>query len=344
MPEGMFRNYRKRLSDLLKITEDLNHVKDIDALLDKILYEARQFTNADAGSIYLREGDQLRFSYVQNDTLAGRDPAANKHLYSTQSITINDASISGYVALTGRPLLISDVYDLGEDVPYRFNRSFDEKSNYRTKSILTVPLVTSRQDVIGVMQIINSRNKNGVIKAFSRNDMMYVNFFANNASVAIERAKMTREIILRMIRMAELRDPKETGNHVNRVSAYAIEIYEKWAQNKGIERTVIKKVKDTLRISAMLHDVGKVAISDTILKKPGKLTEAEYAVMKTHTLSGARLFDEAASDWDALAAEVALTHHERWDGTGYPGNIEDVWSENHVLSKGLAGEDIPISG
>ncbi len=344
MPEGMFRNYRKRLSDLLKITEDLNHVKDIDALLDKILYEARQFTNADAGSIYLREGDRLQFSYVQNDTLASRDPAANKHIYSTQSIEISDKSISGYVAQTGKPLLISDVYELEEDVPYRFNRSFDEKSNYRTKSILTVPLVTSRQAIIGVMQIINSRNKNGVIKAFSKNDMMYVNFFANNASVAIERAKMTREIILRMIRMAELRDPKETGNHVNRVSAYAIEIYEKWAQNKGIERTVIKKVKDTLRISAMLHDVGKVAISDTILKKPGKLTDPEYAVMKTHTLSGARLFDEAASDWDALAAEVALTHHERWDGKGYPGNIEDVWSENHVMSNGLAGEDIPISG
>jgi len=344
MPEGMFRNYRKRLSDLLKITEDLNHVKDIDALLDKILYEARQFTNADAGSIYLREGDRLQFSYVQNDTLASRDPAANKHIYSTQSIEISDKSISGYVAQTGKPLLISDVYELEEDVPYRFNRSFDEKSNYRTKSILTVPLVTSRQAIIGVMQIINSRNKNGVIKAFSKNDMMYVNFFANNASVAIERAKMTREIILRMIRMAELRDPKETGNHVNRVSAYAIEIYEKWAQNKGIERTVIKKVKDTLRISAMLHDVGKVAISDTILKKPGKLTDPEYAVMKTHTLSGARLFDEAASDWDALAAEVALTHHERWDGKGYPGNIEDVWSENHVMSSGLAGEDIPISG
>lgn len=344
MPEGMFRNYRKRLSDLLKITEDLNHVKDIDALLDKILYEARQFTNADAGSIYLREGDRLQFSYVQNDTLASRDPAANKHIYSTQSIEISDKSISGYVAQTGKPLLISDVYELEEAVPYRFNRSFDEKSNYRTKSILTVPLVTSRQAIIGVMQIINSRNKNGVIKAFSKNDMMYVNFFANNASVAIERAKMTREIILRMIRMAELRDPKETGNHVNRVSAYAIEIYEKWAQNKGIERTVIKKVKDTLRISAMLHDVGKVAISDTILKKPGKLTDPEYAVMKTHTLSGARLFDEAASDWDALAAEVALTHHERWDGKGYPGNIEDVWSENHVMSSGLAGEDIPISG
>ena len=344
MPEGMFRNYRKRLSDLLKITEDLNHVKDIDALLDKILYEARQFTNADAGSIYLREGDRLQFSYVQNDTLASRDPAANKHIYSTQSIEISDKSISGYVAQTGKPLLISDVYELEEDVPYRFNRSFDEKSNYRTKSILTVPLVTSRQAIIGVMQIINSRNKNGVIKAFSKNDMMYVNFFANNASVAIERAKMTREIILRMIRMAELRDPKETGNHVNRVSAYAIEIYEKWAQNKGIERTVIKKVKDTLRISAMLHDVGKVAISDTILKKPGKLTDPEYAVMKTHTLSGARLFDEAASDWDALAAEVALTHHERWDGKGYPGNIEDVWSENHVMSNVLAGEDIPISG
>jgi HD-GYP domain-containing protein (c-di-GMP phosphodiesterase class II) len=344
MPEGMFSNYRKRLGDLLKITEDLNHVKDIDALLDKILFEARQFTNADAGSIYLREGDRLQFSYVQNNTLASRDPTANKHIYSTQSIAISDKSISGYVALTGKPLLISDVYELGDDVPYCFNRSFDEKSNYRTKSILTVPLVTSRQTIIGVMQIINSHNKIGVIKPFSKNDMMYVNFFANNASVAIERAKMTREIILRMIRMAELRDPKETGMHVNRVSAYAIEIYEKWAQNKGIERKVIKRVKDTLRISAMLHDVGKVAISDTILKKPGKLTDDEYAVMKTHTLSGARLFDEAASDWDALAAEVALTHHERWDGKGYPGIIEDVWSEKCIEGQGLAGEDIPISG
>ena len=300
--------------------------------LDKILYEARQFTNADAGpSIFAREN---RFSYVQNDT-AGRDPA-NKHLYSTQSITINDASSP--VWTDRATALISDVYDLGEIID---STGVLMKSNYRINPFDSPPC-HSRQDDRGDDH--QFRNKNGVIKAFSRNDMMYVNFFANNASVAIERAKMTREIILRMIRMAELRDPKETGNHVNRVSAYAIEIYEKWAQNKGIERTVIKKVKDTLRISAMLHDVGKVAISDTILKKPGKLTEAEYAVMKTHTLSGARLFDEAASDWDALAAEVALTHHERWDGQGYPGNIEDVWSENHVLSKGLAGEDIPISG
>lgn len=344
MSEGTLQNYRKRLDRLLKIAEELNHIKDIDALLDKILYETRQFTNADAGSIYLREGARLQFSYVQNDTLSARDASANKHLYSTQSIEINERSISGYVAQTGQSLLINDVYKLGDDVPYRFNRSFDEKSNYRTKSILTVPLATSRQTNIGVMQIINSRNVKGVIKAFSKNDLMYVNFFANNASMAIERAKMTREIIMRMIRMAELRDPKETGNHVNRVSAYAIEIYEKWAQNKGIEWDVIKKVKDTLRISAMLHDVGKVAISDTILKKPGKLTEEEYEVMKLHTISGARLFDEASSDWDACAAEVALTHHERWDGKGYPGHIEDITSDNPVCGKGLAGEEIPISG
>ena len=91
--------------------------------------------------------------------------------------------------------------------------------------------------------------------------------------MAIERAKTTREIILRMIKMAELRDPKETGHHVNRVGSYAIEIYHKWAKSKGIQEEEIKRYKDNLRIAAMLHDVGKVAIPDAILKNPAKLSD-----------------------------------------------------------------------
>ena len=102
-------------------------------------------------------------------------------------------------------------------------------------------------------------------------DKLYVTHFANDAAIAIERAKMTREMVMKMIKMSELRDPHETGNHVNRVGAYAIEIYDKWASNHGIGEDAIKKTKDGLRISAMLHDVGKVAISDAILKKLSKV-------------------------------------------------------------------------
>jgi len=180
------------------------------------------------------------------------------------------------------------------------------------------------------MQIINAKDKDEQVIPFDENDKLFVSFFANNASIAIERAKMTREIILRMIRMAELRDPKETGHHVNRVGTYAIEIYQHYAEKKGFDKNEIKKYKDILRIAAMLHDVGKVAISDTILKKPGKLTDEEYNVMKTHTLSGEQLFDDKVSELDVISSEIAISHHEKWDGTGYP--------------KGLKGEETSLGG
>ncbi|MGA2141096.1 MAG: HD domain-containing phosphohydrolase [Brevinematales bacterium] len=332
-----------KFKELLRITENLNHVKDVDSLLDNILYEARLFTKADSGSIYLADGKKLKFSYVQNDTLAKIDDTNNKYIYSIFEIPINDNSIAGYVALTGESLIIDDVYKIGNDVPYSFNSYFDSMSSYRTKSMLTVPLITSRQNILGVMQIINAKGPDGEIIPFTEEDRMYVAFFSNNASVAIERAKMTREILLRMIKMAELRDPKETGNHVNRVASYSIEIYEKWAKKKGFSLDEIKQVKDILRIAAMLHDVGKVAISDTILKKPGRLTPQEFAQMKMHTVYGARLFDDAVSDWDALSAEVALNHHERWDGQGYMGRV--VCGEDECdTGPGKVGEEIPILG
>jgi response regulator RpfG family c-di-GMP phosphodiesterase len=333
-----------KFKELLRITENLNHVKDVDSLLDSILYEARLFTNADAGTIYLADGNNLKYSYVQNDTLAKIDEANNKYIYSIFEIPINDKSMSGYVALTGKPLIIDDVYNIRGNVPYSFNSYFDEISSYKTISALTVPLITSRQHVIGVMQILNSKNKKGEIIPFTKEDMMYVAFFANNASVAIERAQMTREILLRMIKMAELRDPKETGNHVNRVASYSIEIYERWAKKKGLPLSEIKQTKDVLRIAAMLHDVGKVAISDTILKKPGKLSPEEFEMMKMHTIFGARLFDNSVSDWDALSAEVALNHHERWDGKGYMGRITNKGDEFYISGPGKKGEEIPILG
>jgi response regulator RpfG family c-di-GMP phosphodiesterase len=89
-----------------------------------------------------------------------------------------------------------------------------------------------------------------------------------------------------MISMAELRDPKETGQHVNRVASYAVEIYERWALQRKIPREEIERNRDILRMAAMLHDVGKVAISDLILKKAGPLSGEEYEIMKTHSIKG----------------------------------------------------------
>jgi len=222
------------------------------------------------------------------------------------------------------------VYNLPGDVPYSFNPAFDRQSSYRTKSVLTIPLMTSTRRIVGVLQMLNPINEKGEIHEFTAEEEIFTTFLANNASSVIEIAKMTRDNILRMVQMAGLRDPKETGNHVKRVGSYCIEIYQDWAVKRGIEHSRIKHMRDHLKIASMLHDVGKVAIPDVILKKPGRLDEEEFKIMRTHTDQGALLFDPSVSELDALSHDIALSHHEKWDGTGYP--------------RQLKGEEIPLAG
>jgi len=149
--------------------------------------------------------------------------------------------------------------------------------------------------------------------------------------------------------MSALRDPKETGMHVNRVAGYAVEIYERYANKYKIEEKEVQKNRDILRMAAMLHDVGKIAISDSILKKPGKLNKNEFDTMKAHTYLGARLFIDKQSEFDEVATQIALTHHEKWNGQGYPGHI-DINTGNPKKKdkqgnpKGLKGQEIPLWG
>jgi len=327
---------------ILQVMEKLSQIKDVHALLAEVLLQARRLTRADAGSIYLIENNVLNFSYIQNEALFGASEV-NRYLYASHTVAVDNHSLSGYVALTGKPLLIDDAYDLPPGMPFTFNDSFDRSSGYRTQSILAVPLVTSRNKTVGVLQIINPLNDDGQPATFTPGDLLLLNHFADNAAAAIERAMMTREIIMRMIQMCELRDPHETGMHANRVGAYAAEVYHQWSRKQGIAEDEIKQHKDSLRIAAMLHDLGKVAISDLILRKPDRLNSREFRIMQYHTIYGARLFRNQESDLDALSAEIALNHHEKWDGTGYPGKIDDIYQDQLRLGPGKRGEEIPIA-
>jgi HD-GYP domain-containing protein (c-di-GMP phosphodiesterase class II) len=340
-----------KLRKIIDLGFEISQIKDIDLLLEKVLNEARLFTNCDAGSIYVREGDNLKFSYAQNDTMQKQLPPGRKLPYSTFTIPINNNSIAGFVASNGSILNIVDVYEVGNTFPFSFNRSYDDLTGYRTCSMLTIPLKNFRDDIIGVLQLINAKDTDEIVKPFAPDDEGLITYFANNAATAIERAKMTREIILRMNKMAELRDPKETGPHVNRVAAYSVALYEAWATKRGLQQDEIDKNRDVLRMSAMMHDVGKVAISDMILKKPGRFTPEEFQVMKLHTLFGANLFADIYSDFDESAAVVAINHHERWDGKGYPGYIDPHtqqplpgYETETGAARGKQGEEIPLFG
>ncbi|MDA8142011.1 MAG: HD domain-containing protein [Desulfobacteraceae bacterium] len=342
---------QEKLDSLTRLGIELSQINDLDILMERVLTRARQFVNADAGSIYIRQNDWLHFSYTQNDTLERQLPKGEKLIYSTFKIPIDTKSIAGYVAATGRSLNIEDVYSLEATLPYSFTKKFDETTGYKTCSVLTIPLENSSRAILGILQIINARDEGGQISVFSRQDERIMYHFAAVAAVALERAQMTRALILRMIRMAEMRDPRETGAHVNRVAGFAVEIYEHWAVRHHIDSKVIDKTRDVLRMAAMLHDVGKVATSDLILKKPDRLNEDEYEIMKQHTIQGARLFMHQQSDFDEAAGLVALNHHERWDGMGYPGHIdfrtgqpikEYLTAEGRV--RGKKGSEIPLFG
>ncbi|MDR0624330.1 MAG: HD domain-containing protein [Treponema sp.] len=342
---------------IIRLDSELNQIQDLDLLLERILLEARKVVHADAGSIYVKEHteeggkqvEKLVIKYAQNDTTQKELPPGQKLIYSVFSVPVNEKTISGYCAFTKKLVNIPDAYAIPPDSPYSFGVSYDKISGYRTTSVLAIPLVTAEGRLLGVIQVINSKDSDGNTVPFSTDDEFLLTHFAANVTIALQRAYVTRAMILRMIKMSELRDPKETGTHVNRVAGYAVEIYDRWAYHHGISEKEREEFRDTLKIAAMLHDVGKVAISDVILKKPGRFTPGEYLIMQHHTIYGAMLFDDPQSPIDNIARDVAFTHHENWDGTGYPGWIDPV-TEKPVRTDtngeplGRKGEEIPLTG
>ncbi|MCW5209229.1 HD domain-containing protein, partial [Desulfobulbus sp. US1] len=287
------------------------------------------------------KGDKLEFRHVQNDTLFG-EKGAGAARYRNVSIPISEDSIVGFSALTKEIVVLDDAYKISADVPYKFNDSFDKSSCYHTTSILTVPLVSlDNQGLIGVMQLINAQDAQGKVTRFSEQSRMWVRVFSNNAAAIIERSMLNHELILRMVKMAELHDPEETGAHVQRVSAYSVEIYKRWAEKRKVRQAEITKYCDLLGRAALLHDAGKVGIPDTILKKPGPLTSEEFELIKCHTVSGAALFTSISSELDRITHDIVLHHHERWNGEGYPGHL--VRDGSGWIRKPLVGEEIPFA-
>lgn len=338
-----------KIKDIVSLSTQMNDIRDVDVLLEEILTQAREVLQANAGSIYITEGKNLAINYAQNDTMQAELPVGEKLIYSYFKIPINTASISGYCVSTRQVLSIKDVYYIPTNAPYKFSKKYDKESGYRTKSVIAAPLISTSNEVLGVIQLINKLDKKKKIIEFEKEDLLLIKHYASYASSALQRAKMTRTLLLRMMKMAELRDPKETYHHVNRVGSFSTELFETWAVLHKMHQKSIQKSKDTLRMAAMLHDVGKVAISDVILKKPGRFNDQEREIIKTHTFLGARLFQDSHSDLDEASRIVSLTHHENWDGSGYPGHIDPHTEEVLVFDEdgGPAGKreyEIPLFG
>lgn len=346
----------EKLQQVIESEKYLNDIRDFDVLLESVLTEARRIVHADAGSIYVIENNNLKIRYAQNDSQQKKLPPGEKLPFKAFSFPINEQSMCGHCVVTKSIANESDVYNISPEKKYSFNTSSDRATGYKSKAIVAIPLINANGIVLGVLQIINPQDDDGNIIGFDDDSVLYLTHFATSATQALERTQLTREMVDRLAKLAAFRDPNETSKHVDRVRMYSVEIYDRWAFDHGISSEEKQKFRDALSLAAPLHDVGKVAISDIILKKPGILDDAERASMKGHTCLGGKLFDNSQSSFDEMAKDVALHHHERWDGNGYPGKIDTTKIEDEDFTlenlrnnnpleavEPMAGEEIPLA-
>lgn len=212
------------------------------------------------------------------------------------------------------------------------------KSDPRTENIPVI-MITALEDRESRLRALGMGAEEFLTKPVDRAELLvrvrnmlhlkaYQNFLTDyNHTLEQRVAERTRELseaykdaIFTIVRAAEFRD-EETGAHVQRISYYCRDM----AEEMGLDAEFC----DEIFYSSPMHDIGKVAIPDAVLLKPGSFTPEEWAIMKSHAAIGAKILEKGVSPYTRMGADIALNHHERWDGTGYP--------------NGLSGEAIPFA-
>jgi HD-GYP domain-containing protein (c-di-GMP phosphodiesterase class II) len=294
--DGALSRKSEELHELNKIGVALSAERDNKKLLQMILAKSREITAADAGSLYLVERgseDLLRFKLPQNDSVA---------VVALEEFTmpLNETSIAGYAALSGQSVNVADAYHLPAGSPFTISRSFDEKSGYRTKSMLVVPMRDHQEKVIGVIQLINKkRDPKVVLKPvslveesvipFTSVDEELVNSLASQAAVALENTLLIQDIrnlfesfVRASVTAIESRDPTTSG-HSDRVATLTVGLAEKV---DSLETGPFKDVRFSLdqlqevRYASLLHDFGKVGVREKILVKGKKLYVGEILLIR----------------------------------------------------------------
>lgn len=269
-----------RLRRLNEIGIALSSVQnDLTALLEQILEQARHFTCAEAGTLYLAKGDVLTFEIAQNEklkiVLGGR-----RGTVDIPPVPINRESVSGYVATTGQTLNIPDVYAESER-HFEGPKSYDRMTGYHTQSMLVVPMRDHEEQIAGVLQLLNALGPDGSARPFSEEDRALVESLASQAAVAINSARLIRDTealfdaFVRVMATAIDERSPYTGGHIRRVAELTMVVAEAvnaCCQGPLADVRFSDAEMEELRMAAWMHDIGKITTPEWIVDKPTKLT------------------------------------------------------------------------
>lgn len=283
------------ISKLTRVGISLADEKDINKLLREIIFSAREIAIADSGSLYLVEKDELGLVRNLRFKISSMDIDTEEFL-----LPINKSSVAGYVAATGKILNIPDVYNLPEDSEYKFNRNFDVLSNYHTKSMLVVPMKNHRNEVVGVIQLINKKrnfNQKLTLEQMRGNDVFPFDDYsaqlvmgvAGQAAVAIQNNHLLQEIealfegfVTASVNAIESRDPTTSG-HSFRVAVLTVglaETVDLIREGKYKNTKFSKEQIKEIRYASLLHDFGKVGVREKVLVKSKKLEDYELELIR----------------------------------------------------------------
>ena len=284
------------IEKLLDIGAALSSAQDLGELLNLILSKSREITYSDAGSVYLvdnsQETSKLLFKVAQN----GSKPRLS---FKEFSLPLTDKSLAGYVAITGESLNLSDAYDLPSGVPYQLDTSFDRDINYRTCSVMVLPMQNRQGETIGVLQLINRKTKADTVltadnawestQQYSDWEERIVRSLASQAAISIERNQLQESIehlfegfVKASVQVIEARDPCTYG-HSERVAALTVRLSEEVnTVSSGRLRSVYfnnRQIQE-IRYAALLHDFGKIGVSEAVLTKQKKLYPAQLEIIR----------------------------------------------------------------
>jgi len=179
------------LEDILELGIALTTERDLYSLLERVLETARRFTGAEAGTLFLREGDHLRFAVVQNDLLQKKlGTAAMREQLQSEPLRLTEPSLAGHVAQTGEIVNVADAYAIGVHETRSFNRRFDAATDYTTRSVLAVPMHDLAGTNVGVLELLNALDDSGTIVPFDPDDEKVMRALASQAAVAIRNARL----------------------------------------------------------------------------------------------------------------------------------------------------------
>jgi HD-GYP domain-containing protein (c-di-GMP phosphodiesterase class II) len=300
------------MEELNRIGVALSSQRDLASLLNLILEKVRAITSADAGSLYLVEQTpdgqrRLRFKVTQNDSC--------EFPFQEFAMPLSETSLAGYVALHGAAVSIEDAYRLPADdpsTPYSFNAQYDERTGYRTRSVLALPMKNAKGEVLGVLQLINCKRDRAArlvtVKDVDREVIVFpprairlASSLASQAAVAYENSRLYQDIealfegfVDASITAIEQRDPTTSG-HSQRVSLMTVSLAGIVDQVDSGPYAAVRFTPEQMkeiRYAALLHDFGKVAVREEVLVKAKKLYPAQLEILQSR-------FDYARKDLEA---------------------------------------------